>query len=190
MASMQNRFPAHTLIAAAAACLAGTLTGCGLARDLTTQHRTYAYTVSLPPVPANTMGQGQVTLDEQVQNTYQKYHGGVDWTRLAYQAQNSSTLQPSTLKLYASLTGSVPATQLDQQATLFETITLAPSESRTVTLAQAPNNDALRAFLASALSQRSESTIYFYAAASSTDPSATVTVQSFTAQVQVHGSYF
>jgi hypothetical protein len=176
--------------AVSAVCLAGILAGCSLARDLTTRHRTYAYSVSLPPVPANSMGQGQVTLDEQVQNTYNKYHGGVDWTRLAYQAQNSSGLQPSTLKLYVSLTGSVPANQLDQQATLIETITLAPSENRTVTLAQAPNNNALRSFLSSALSQRSASTIYFYGATASTDPSATVTVQSFTAQVQVHGSYF
>jgi hypothetical protein len=59
-----------------------------------------------------------------------------------------------------------------------------------VTLAQAPNNDALRAFLANALSQGNASTVNFYAITSSTDPSATVTLQSFTTQVQVHGSYF
>ena len=84
----------------------------------------------------------------------------------------------------------MPASQLDQQATLVETIALAPSEKRAVTLAQAPTNDALRAFLASALSQRGVSSVHFYAAAASADPSATVSVQSFTAQVQVHGSYF
>ena len=187
MAGLRNRsFPR----AVSDALLAGLLSGCGLARQLTTQHRTYTYSVSLPPVPANTMGHGQVTLDEQVQNTYIKYHGGVDWTRLAYQAQNSSALQSSTLKVYVSLADSVPPSQLDQQATLIETIALAPSEKRAVTLAQAPTNDALRAFLASALSQRGVSTVHFYAAAASADPSATVTVQSFTAQVQVHGSNF
>jgi hypothetical protein len=187
MACMRNR--SLTWIVSVT-CLAGLLSGCGLARDLTTQHRTYAYTVSLPPVPANTMEHGQVTLDEQVENTYNKYHGGVDWTRLAYQAQNSSAIQPSTLKLYVSLSGSLTANQLDQQATLIETMTLAPSENRTVTLAQAPTNNAFRAFLANALSQGSASTVHFYALNSSTDPSATVTLQSFTTQVQVHGSYF
>jgi hypothetical protein len=164
--------------------------GCGLARQLTTQHRTYSYSIGLPPVPANTMAGSQVTLGDQVQNTYNKYHGGVDWTRLAYQAQNSSALQPSTIKLYVSLSDSVPASQLDQQATLIETIALNPSESRTVTLDQAPYDDALRSFLASALSQRSASTVHFYAVTSSTDPSATVTLRNLTAQVQVHGSYF
>jgi len=164
--------------------------GCSLARDLTTQHRTYAYSVSLPPVPANTMGQSQVSIDEQVQNAYSKYHGGVDATRLAYEARNSSTIQSATMKLYVSLASSVPANQLDQQATLIETIDLAPSQDKAVTMNIAPNNDALRSFLASALTQRSVSTIYFYAATASTDPSATVTVQSLTAQVQVHGSYF
>ena len=58
------------------------------ARQLTTQHRTYSYSVSLPPVPANTMAGSQVALSEQVQNTYNKYHGGVDWTRLAYEARD------------------------------------------------------------------------------------------------------
>lgn len=187
MASMKNRAAFRTILAAGVAVI---LAGCSLARDLTTQHRTYSYSVSVPPVPANTMGQGQATLDEQVENTYQKYHGGVDWTRLAYEMRNSSTLQGATLKLYASLTGSLPANQLDQQATLISTISLAPSEDRVVTLATAPTNDPLRSFLAGALSQHSQSTIYLYAAASSGDPSATVTAQSLTVQVQVHGSYF
>lgn len=174
----------------AGALLAAGLNGCGLARQLTTQHRTYSYSVSLPPVPANTMAGSQVTLDQEVENTYNKYHGGVDWTRIAYQAQNSSAVQSATMKLYVSLSDSVPESQLDQQATLIETIALAPSQSQSVTLAQAPYDDALRAFLASALSQHTAPTIHFYAATSSTDPSATITVQNLTAQVQVHGSYF
>jgi hypothetical protein len=164
--------------------------GCGIARQLTTRHRTVTYTVSLPPVPANTMGHSQISLSDEVRTTYSKYHGGVDWTRLAYDARNSSAVQSSTLKLYASLDGSVPANQLDQQTTLFETISLAPSEDRTITLDQAPMNDALRAFLASALSQHDVTTVYLYAATASTDPSAVISVQTLTAQVQVHGSYF
>src|SRR5438874_1047782 len=108
------------------------LAGCGVARQLTTRHRTVSYTASLPPVPANTMEHTQITLSDDVRTTYSQYHGGVDWSRLAYQAHNSSALQSSTLKLYASLDGSLTAGQLDQQATLFETITLTPSEDRTV----------------------------------------------------------
>jgi len=164
--------------------------GCGVARQLTTRHKTVTYTASLPPVPANTMEHTQITLSDDVRSTYSKYHGGVDWSRLAYQAHNSSALQSSTLKLYASLDGSLTAGQLDQQATLVETITLAPSEDRTVTLAQAPENEPLRSFLASALSQHDVTTIYLYGTSSSADPAAMISVQSFTAQVQVHGSYF
>src|SRR5438270_9403891 len=109
MASMRNR---RSILLMGPLCVSALLCGCGLARQLTTQHRTYSYSVSLPPVPANTMAGSQVTLSEQVQNTYNKYHGGVDWTRLAYQAQNSSAVQPSTMKLYVSLSDSVPASQL------------------------------------------------------------------------------
>jgi hypothetical protein len=166
------------------------LAGCGVARDLTTRHKTFTYSVSLPPAPANTMAHGQYTLDEEVQNTYHKYHGGVDWTRLAYHTRNSSAAQPATLKLYVSLAENVPSNQLDQQATLVDTITLTPSEDRTVTLAQAAKNEPLRAFLANALSQNNVSTIHFYAAATSTDPTAVITVPDFTTQVEVHGSYF
>jgi hypothetical protein len=92
--------------------------------------------------------------------------------------------------LYVSLADNVPANQLDQQATLIETIALTPSEDRTVTLAQAPKNEPLRAFLASALSQSNVSTLHFYAAVSSGDATATVTMPDFTTQVEAHGSYF
>ncbi len=173
-----------------ATILGAALAGCGVARSLTTQHRTYAYSLSLPPVPANTMAHGQYTLDEQVENTYHKYHGGIDWTKLAYHFKNSSALQPVTLKLYVSLMDAVPANQLDQQATLIDTITLTPGEDRTVTVDQAAKNDVLRAFLATALSQNDVTTVHFYAASTSTDATAMVTVQQFTTQVQVHGSYF
>ena len=176
--------------AAGAGLCAALLAGCGIARQLTTQQRTFTTTASLPPVPANTMGQSQISLSDEVRTTYSKYHGGVDWSRLAYEAKNSSTVQPATLKLYASLNNSLAATQLDQQATLFETIALTPSQDLTVSLAQAPKNDALRSFLASALSQHNVTTVYLYAATASSDPTAVITVQSFTAQVQVHGSYF
>lgn len=171
----------------AGACL---LAGCSAARKLTTRHKTFTYTVSLPPAPANLMGHGQYTLDEEVQNTYSKYHGGVDWTRLAYRARNSSAAQPATMKLYVSLSGSLTASQLEQQATLIGTIALNPSEDRTIELAQAPKNEPLRAFLASVLSQDSVATIHFYAATSSSDPTAVVTVEPFTTQVEVRGSYF
>ena len=166
------------------------LAGCGVARQLTTRHKTFTYTVSLPPAPANTMAHAQYTLDEEVQNTYQKYHGGVDSTRFAYHALNSSATQSSTLKLYASLADNLTANQLDQQATLVTTITLTPSEDRTVTMDQAQNNGPLRTFLASVLQQGTVSTIHFYAAMGSADPTAMVTMEEFTTQVQVHGSYF
>jgi hypothetical protein len=166
------------------------LTGCGVARSLTTQHRTYSYTVSLPPVPANTEANSQFAIDSNVQGTYQKYHGGVDWTKLAYQASNGSTLQSATFKTYVSLTNGIPADQLDQQATLIGTIDLAPSENRTVTLAQAAKNEPLRAFLANALSHSQVDNIYVYVATSSADATAMVTVQDYTVQVGVHGSYF
>jgi hypothetical protein len=179
-----------SLAVAGAALMITALAGCSLARSLTTEHKTFTYSVPLPPVPANVTEQGQFTLDEQVENTYSKYHGGVDWSCLAYQASNSSAIQPATVKLYASLSGSVPSNQLDQQATLIQTITVNPSATQTVTLDQAPKNDALRSFLAQALSEHQVTTIYFYAAGSSADPSAVVNVQSFTAQVEVHGSYF
>jgi hypothetical protein len=173
-----------------AALAVASLAGCGVARQLTTRHKTYSYTLSLPPAPANTMAHAQYTLDEEVENTYHKYHGGVDWTRLAYHALNGSSLQTASLKIYASLQDGLTASQLDQQATLVETITLNPGENRTVTLDQAPKNDALSSFLASALSQRDVTTVYLYGATSSADPAATVTMQEITTQVQVHGSYF
>lgn len=166
------------------------LAGCGVARQLTTQHRTYSYTINLPPSPANVTMKGQFTVDEAVKNTYSKYHGGVDWTRLAYHAHNGSAVQPATMKLYVSLAGDLTASQLDQQATLVETMTLPPGGDQTVALDQAPKNDALRAFLATVLSQRDVSTLYFYMATTSGDPSAIMSVQNFTAQVEVHGSYF
>src|SRR5690349_5803450 len=59
MAGMRNR---SFLLLAAPVLSAGLIGGCGLARQLTTQHRTYSYSVSLPPVPANTMAGSQVTL--------------------------------------------------------------------------------------------------------------------------------
>jgi hypothetical protein len=136
------------------------------------------------------MGHGQHTLDEEVQNTYSKYHGGVDSARLAYRARNSSAALPATLRLYVSLSDSVEQNQLDQQATLIETIALTPSEDRIIELAQAPKNEPLRAFLASTLSQSSVATIHFYAVTNSPDPIAVVTVEPFTTQVEVHGSYF
>lgn len=184
---MQNRSFALAAVAALSLTL---LAGCGVARQLTTRHRTVSYTASLPPVPANTMEHTQIALSDDVRTTYSKYHGGVDWSRLAYEARNSSALQPATLKLYASLDSTLTAGQLDQQATLFETITLSPSEDRTVALDQAPKNEPLRSFLASALSQHDVTAIHVYAASSSADPSAMISVTSFTAQVQVHGSYF
>ena len=183
------RIRSLSVVAAASLC-ATSLMGCGIARQLTTQTRTVAYSASLPPVPANTMGHTQFSVSDEVRSTYSKYHGGVDWSRFAYQAQNSSTVQTAALKLYASLDGSLTAGQLDQQATLFETITLVPSENRTVTLAQAPKNEPFRSFLAGALSQHDVTTLYLYAATSSADPTAAISVQSLTAQVQVHGSYF
>lgn len=185
--AMRNRLIIPAIAAIVGACL---LTGCSAARKLTTRHKTFTYTVDLPPAPANVMAHGQHTLDEEVQNTYSKYHGGVDWTRLAYRARNSSAAQPATLKLYASLVDGLQSNQLEQQATLFETIALTPSEDRTVALAQAAKNEALRAFLASALSQSSVSTIHVYAASSSSDPTAVITVNDFTLQVEVRGSYF
>jgi hypothetical protein len=179
-----------SLLILAAGIGAALLSGCSLARDLTTRHKTFTYSVSLPPVPANTMAHGSYTLDEQVQNTYSKYHGGVDWTRVAYHARNNSAVQPATMKLYVSLADNVPSNQLDQQATLIETIALTPSEDRTVTLDQAPKNEPLRAFLASALSQGNVSTLHFYGAVSSSDATATITMPDFTTQVEAHGSYF
>src|SRR5690242_17472160 len=84
-ASMRTR----TLVTTAAAVFCNAfLSGCGVARDLTTQHRTVTYTASLPPVPANSMSHTQIALSDEVRSTYSKYHGGVDWTRLAYEAQN------------------------------------------------------------------------------------------------------
>jgi hypothetical protein len=184
---MRNR----TLVAVAGAALTmAALTGCSLARSLTTEHKTFTYSIAMPPVPANVTEQGQLTLDEQVENTYSKYHGGVDWSCLGYQASNSSAIQPATVKLYASLSGSVASNQLDQQATLIQTITVNPSASQTVSIDQAPKDDALSSFLSQALSQHQVTTIYFYAAGSSADPSAVVNIQNFTARVQVHGSYF
>jgi hypothetical protein len=181
----------RSLILAAAALLSLViLSGCGVARKLTTRHKTFTYTVDLPPAPANTMAHGQYTLDEEVQNTYNKYHGGVDETRLAYRARNSSAAQPATLKLYVSVNGSLSSSQLEEQATLVETIALTPSEERTVPLATAPNNAPLRAFLADVLSRTSVTAVHFYAATTSADPIAVVTVQDFTTQVEVHGSYF
>jgi hypothetical protein len=166
------------------------LSGCGVARQLTTQHKTYSYTVSLPPMPANTESNSQFAIDANVRDTYHKYHGGVDWTKLAYQASNGSTLQPATFKTYVSLTSGIAANQLDQQATLIDTIDLAAGENRTVTLAQAANNDVLKSFLANALSQNQVDNIYVYVATASTDATAMVTVQNYTFQVGVHGSYF
>jgi hypothetical protein len=170
--------------------LGAALSGCGSARKLTTQRRTYRYTVELPPAPANTSVHGQIAVDEEVQDTYRRYHGGVDWTRLAYRARNSSSVQPATMKLYVSLSDAVPAGQLDQQATLVETIALAPSEDRTITLEQAATNEPLRAFLADALSRLDVDTVHFYVSTSSSDPIAMVTVDPLTTQVRVHGSYF
>jgi hypothetical protein len=184
---MWNRILTSAIIAVV---LAGLLTGCSAARKLTTRHKTFTYTVDLPPAPANVMGHGQHTLDEEVQNTYSKYHGGVDWTRLAYRARNSSAAQPATLKLYVSLVDGLSSAQLEQQATLIETIALTPSQDLTVALAQAAKNEPLRAFLASALSQSSVSTVHFYIVTTSTDPTAVITVENFTTQVEVHGSYF
>jgi hypothetical protein len=132
----------------------------------------------------------QIALSDEVRSTYSKYHGGVDWTRIAYQAHNSSPIQTSTLKLYASLDGSLTASQLDQQATLIETITLTAAQDQTVTLDQAPQNGPFRTFLAGALAQHDVSNVYLYAVTSSADPAAIISVQSLTAQVQVHGSYF
>jgi hypothetical protein len=184
---MRNRIYAPALIGLASLCL---LSGCSAARQLTTRHKTFTYTADLPPAPANVMGHGQYTLDEEVQNSYSKYHGGVDWTRLAYRARNSSSVQPATMKLYVSLVGSLQQNQLDQQATLIETIALTPTEDRTVTLAQAAKNEPLRAFLASTLSNSSAGTVHLYAATASTDPIAVITVDDFTTQIEVHGSYF
>lgn len=184
---MRTRLVIPAIAALLGACL---LSGCSAARQLTTRHKTFTYTVDLPPAPANVMAHGQHTLDEEVQNTYSKYHGGVDWTRLAYRARNSSAAQPATLKLYVSLADGLSSSQLEEKATLFETIALTPSEDRTITLAQAPKNEPLRSFLASVLSQDSVSTIHVYAATSSSDPTAVITVEEFTMQVEVHGSYF
>jgi hypothetical protein len=178
------------LLAAVTVLAAGTLPGCGIARQLTTQTRTVAYTASLPPMPANTMGHTQFSISDEVRTTYSKYHGGVDWSRLAYQVQNGSAVQPATLKLYSSLDSSLTASQLDQQATLFETLTLPPSATQSISLTQAPKNEPLRSFLASALSQHDVTTLYVYGVTSSSDPTAMISVQSFTVQVQVHGSYF
>ena len=89
-------------------------------------------------MPANTMGHTQFSISDEVRTTYSKYHGGVDWSRLAYQVQNGSAVQPATLKLYCSLDGSLTASQLDQQATLFETLTIPPSATQTVTSRRRP----------------------------------------------------
>jgi hypothetical protein len=109
---------------------------------------------------------------------------------LAYDARNSSAVQPATMRLYVSLSASVPVNQLDQQATLIETIALDPSGQRVVTLEQAAENEPLRAFLAGALSTQDVDAVHFYVATTSSDPTAVVTVQEFTTQVRVHGSYF
>ena len=134
--------------------------GCGALRSLTTKHFDFDYTVSNPAVfdsPTGTPdGEALVTstyatIADDLVNKFDKYHGGIDWAGLKYNAQLQRGDEVR-LKLMASLNapiGSGMNIELPDNAALISDITLTSADNTIIkdetTIGN--RNEALRTFL-------------------------------------------
>ncbi len=188
------------------ACLA--LTGCSVARQLTTRSLDFtenlipsrnggkSYSTGLSdtggpigPLPFNI----QITGD--VRDKYDKYHGGVDYAYLTYKATSTATA-PVRVRLWASLATSLnqcPAIidgQVPETATMILEVTIPPGGSVNNATVAPHNVDTLRQIVQALLERPFNAAACVYTQAESTHPNGNVTITDLNVRGRAHGSLF
>lgn len=178
------------------------LAGCGAMRALTTKHFDFNYAVPAPPPLDSPIGTpaghplvvtSSATISDDLVRKFDKYHGGVDWAGLSYQATLSRGSDVS-VRLMASLTapsGSGTDVQTPADAKVIEDFTLtAAQNSITKDETSSSPNAALQSFLNDMLNNSSgDVKVYIYFELSS-PTGGRLTVQSIAIKGRAHGSLF
>jgi len=173
------------------------LMGCGALRSLTTKHFDFRYTVlsgtlNFPgATPADSLPKFSVAITDDLASKDDRYHGGIDWAGLEYTAINGSASASREVRMYASTLGNLTASELSDpsKATLVESLTLAPGETKVVDQLE-PGNVPLANFLAYMLGQTSDRTVYLYFKLTSDDPAVTLRISNLLIKGRAHGSLF
>ena len=196
---------ALTALAIAASLI---LTGCSVARQLTT--RSLDFTENLIPTRnhgssystglSDTEGPiGPLPFDIQitgeVRDKYDKYHGGVDYAYLTYRAQSTADA-PVRVRLWASLAGNlnqcpeIVGGRVPETASLILEVTIPPNGT-VENIAVAPHNvDTLRAIVEALLERPYNAAACVYTQAESEDKTGNVTITQLDVRGRAHGSLF
>ena len=166
----------HFRLAAAAVLVVVVLSGCGIARSLTTRHYGFNYAIKSPPPLDSTVGTpadmpfvvaSNAVIADDLVSKFDKYHGGVDWAGLNYTATLSRG-EAATVKFLVSLTaptGSVGQYVVPADAVQLEDFTLTTAAPQlVVTEPSTAPNAALVTFMNTMLRNNNGGaiTVYLY----------------------------
>jgi hypothetical protein len=190
------------------AAVASLVTGCTVARQLTT--RRLNFTENLIPTRnhgssystglSDTGGPiGPLPFDIQitgeVRDKYDKYHGGVDYSYLTYRATSTANA-PVRVRLWASLANSLNACpqiengQVPETATLILDVTIPPKGTIDNQTAEAHNIETLRQIVEALLLRPYNAAACVYTQAESEDKTGNVTITQLDVRGRAHGSLF
>ena len=190
------------ILAAVAASIA--LSGCSLGRQVTTKR--FDFTQNIIPdrnhgapyvTTPNTGGEPvlvtfQIEITGDVRSKYDRYHGGVDYAFLTYDATSKSNA-PIRVRLWTK-----PARDLSscpQPADVATTapvldVTIPPGGRVTFNKSQGSNVESLRQVVESLLNNPGNSAACVYVQAETTDPAGVITINKLEVEGQAHGSLF
>ena len=157
------------------ACFAALVSGCGVARSLTTKHFDFNYSIPAPPAFDSTVGtqanqplvlSTSATIEDDLISKFDKYHGGIDWAGMNFTA-NLTRGDNVNLKFLVSLTaptGAIGAMQVPSDAVQIEDFTLTATQNTlTHTETSTTANEPLRKFLETSVRQANGNLkIYLY----------------------------
>jgi hypothetical protein len=179
------------------------LCGCGALRSLTTQHYAFSYAIPAPPAFSSPVGtppgepyvtDTTVTITDELVTKFDKYHGGVDWAGLVYNADLSRGTNVN-LKFLVSLTAPVTVggvVQVPADAVQLEDFTLTSADpTLSVDETQSTPNTALATFLANSLRTASGSlTVYLYFEVTAPSGGGDLALSQISIHGLAHGSLF